>query len=225
MQDWSSYTLSDFLLFSPRVYERMFVLLNQDIWPAQLLFLAAGIAILVGIVRGHPLAPRLGLAALALGWMLVASVFFGGRYEQINWLGSYIAPIAVLQGASLLAFAVFAGERLQCGRIRPLPASMVASAVLLLGLVAYPLVEAAFGRHLAGTQIVFISPDPTAVATLGLAALLRSHLRWPLMVVPVAWCAFTGLTLWTLGRADFFVAPVAAVLAIVVGLFPRARAN
>jgi hypothetical protein len=34
MSEWWSYTLSDFLLFSPRTYYRLFELHNAEWWPA-----------------------------------------------------------------------------------------------------------------------------------------------------------------------------------------------
>ena len=46
MSEWWTYTLSDFLLFSPRTYYRLFELYNDEIWPAQI----AG----AGARRGDP---------------------------------------------------------------------------------------------------------------------------------------------------------------------------
>ena len=45
MSEWWTYELSDFLLFSPRTYYRLFELYNRDVWPAQILALALGVAI------------------------------------------------------------------------------------------------------------------------------------------------------------------------------------
>ena len=46
MSEWWTYSLSDFLLFSPRTYYRLVELYNLAIWPAQLVALAIGAAIL-----------------------------------------------------------------------------------------------------------------------------------------------------------------------------------
>ena len=35
MPEWWTYSLSDFLMFSPRTYYRLFELHNAAIWPAQ----------------------------------------------------------------------------------------------------------------------------------------------------------------------------------------------
>ena len=51
MSEWWTYRLDDFLLFSPRVYWRMFELHNAAFWPLQLLTLAAGLIIIL-LMRG-----------------------------------------------------------------------------------------------------------------------------------------------------------------------------
>ena len=103
MQTWSGYSLSDFLLFSPRVYERLFVLLNQDLWPVQAAFIATGLAIILLVRRRHSLALPLGLLALSLAWANVTIVFFLGRYQAINWLGTARRPAAANAACGALA--------------------------------------------------------------------------------------------------------------------------
>ena len=49
MSEWWTYTLSDFLLFSPRTYYRLFELYNAEIWPAQIVALTLGV-VLVGLL-------------------------------------------------------------------------------------------------------------------------------------------------------------------------------
>ena len=56
MSEWWTYRPEDFLLFSPRVYWRMFELHNAALWPLQVLALAAGLII---IVLTHVAAERL----------------------------------------------------------------------------------------------------------------------------------------------------------------------
>ena len=54
MTEWWTYAPEDFLLFSPRVYWRMFELHNAAVWPSQALALLVGAAILVWVVRPKP---------------------------------------------------------------------------------------------------------------------------------------------------------------------------
>ena len=47
MSEWWTYRPEDFLLFSPRVYWRMFELHNAALWPLHVLTLAAGLIIIL----------------------------------------------------------------------------------------------------------------------------------------------------------------------------------
>ena len=42
MSEWWTYSLSDFLLFSPRTYRRLFELYNAQVWPAHLVAVGLG---------------------------------------------------------------------------------------------------------------------------------------------------------------------------------------
>ena len=46
MSEWWTYRLSNFLLFSPRTYDRLFELYNAAIWPAQAAAFLVGLVIL-----------------------------------------------------------------------------------------------------------------------------------------------------------------------------------
>ena len=48
MAEWWTYRPEDFLLFSPRVYWRLFELHNAAVWPVQVPALLLGAAILIG---------------------------------------------------------------------------------------------------------------------------------------------------------------------------------
>jgi hypothetical protein len=69
-------------------------------------------------------------------------------------------------------------------------------------------------RYLMGRQleVAGLSPDPTAILTLGLLLIARrAHLA--LYVVPVLWCLASGLTLWTMKAPDAFIPVLAAIVA------------
>ncbi len=50
MPEWWTYTLSDFLLFSPRTYYRLIERHNEALWPAQVAAFGLGFVI-VGLLR------------------------------------------------------------------------------------------------------------------------------------------------------------------------------
>ncbi|HBI69285.1 MAG TPA: hypothetical protein DDZ22_09770 [Massilia sp.] len=55
MSQWWTYTLSDLLMFSKPTYFRLFALLNEAVWPAHLVALLAGLALVAAIVRSASL--------------------------------------------------------------------------------------------------------------------------------------------------------------------------
>ena len=97
MAEWWTYSLSDFLLFSPRTYYRLFELYNRAIWPMQLVALALGAAIL-GLLRvGAAWQGRAVAVLLAACWAFVAWAFLLERYSTINWAASYFAVAFLLE--------------------------------------------------------------------------------------------------------------------------------
>ncbi len=219
MSEWWTYTLQDFLLFSPRVYWRMFELHNAAVWPLQIPALLLGAAILVWVVRPRPWSSRAISAILAFAWIWVAVAFLWIRYSTINWAVAYVAPAFGLQ-ALLLGW--FGGFR---DRVRfEVNGSVSGTAgfmLLLYALVVHPFVATFAGRSFEAAEIFGIAPDPTVIATLGLAMMTSGRaLAWLLLVVPLAWCLVSWATLRTMGAPEAWIPLVSAALAAVSRLWP-----
>jgi hypothetical protein len=208
MSEWWTYALSDFLLFSPRVYYRLLELFNRELWPAQLLTLAMG-AVMLGLLwRPRPGGRRVLFAMLGALWIWIAWAFFFERYATINWAAVYVAPVCASQGLLLIGF----------GAARPhlvLHRDITGLSLFAFALLAYPLIAPLLGRSWLAAESFGMMPDPTAVATLAALSIAPGRLRWLLMVIPALWCAVSGATLWAMDSGDFFVAPVGALIAIV----------
>lgn len=212
MSEWWTYRPEDFLLFSPRVYWRMFELHNAQSWPLHLVTIALGLAIILAALqrlKGVGVWSALILAAL---WLLIGWSFMWNRYVAINWAVAYMVPIFGLE-ALLLAIAAARGG-LAFDR-----QDAVARAGLLVagfGVVVYPLLPALFGRPWSESEVFGIAPDPTVLATLGL--LLAASGRFPLLLVPVplAWLLLSGLTLATMGDPQGWIPFLAAGAAVVI---------
>src|ERR1043165_8778655 len=97
MSEWWTYSLTSFLLFSARTYYRLFELINADVWPLQIVTLAAGTAILDLIVRRPAFGGRIVAAILAALWLFVAWAYLLERYDPINFAARYYAICFVLQ--------------------------------------------------------------------------------------------------------------------------------
>jgi hypothetical protein len=219
MSEWWTYTLSDFLLFSPRTYYRLLEIYNAAIWPAQILAVGLGLAI-AGMTRASALDARRGrfiASILATCWLWVAIAFHANRYAMINWAAVYFAWGFGIEAALLTWKGVVRGQ-LRFERPRDL-ASRAGLGIFLFALLAEPLAAPLLGRGWRSAETFGGTPDPTAVATLGLLLLVNDRGRGLLSVLPAIWCAISGATLVAMKAPDFWVPPLAAALAIALGVW------
>lgn len=220
MSEWLSYRPQDFLMFSPRVYERLFVLHNEALWPAPLLALALGVALLLALAFPRPGRIRAGLVLLAAAWAFVAWSFLWQRYAPINWGIRYVVPLFALEALLLLGLGLRRGS-LALPSGWPLPRglgmTLVAYAIFLHPLTALPL-----DRGLVGAEVIGLAPDPLAMATLGMAAMVRpAWLGWALLVIPALWCLTSALTLHLLDSPGAGLPLLAVLLAVVARFWPH----
>ncbi|HYI68812.1 MAG TPA: DUF6064 family protein [Skermanella sp.] len=218
MSEWWTYSLSDFLLFSPRTYYRLFELYNTDLWPAHVLALAAGLAILASMVRDGGRWRSAASLLLAACWVWVAWAFLLGRYATINWAATWFAGLFALQAVLL----VLAGAGGGTAGSQPRPRRAGAITLLVFALAVYPLIGAAVGRPWTQAEVFAMAPDPTALGTLGFALLAPTAARrWLLLAVPLIWCIVSGATLWTMGTSEAPVLPAAGLVALIVAASRR----
>jgi hypothetical protein len=213
MSEWWTYSLSDFLLFSPRTYYRLFELYNLAVWPWHIPAIVLGLVVLASWLRGGAWQGRIIAAILAACWLWVAWAYLVRRYDTINWAASYFA-IGFAVEVALLTWTGLVRNRL---RLRPavdLP-GMTGLGIFLLALLAWPLIGLLVGRPWVQAEIFGIAPDPTVVATLGVL-LAADRTRWELLAFPLLWCAISGATLWTMQSADALLMPTVALLTVVL---------
>jgi hypothetical protein len=212
MSEWWTYSLSDFLMFSPRAYYRLFELYNAAIWPAQLAALALGVAVLVLLLRPRRWRGWVVAAILAGGSVWVGHFYHLQHYATINWAANYFAYLFALE-ALLLSWSGGIRDRL---RFRPPvdPAGAAGLGLVAFAVVIYPLIgPLLLGRPWMQAEVFGVTPDPTVVATLGVLVAAERP-RWLLLVVPLIWCAISGATLWTMGSPDAPIMPAAGAVAL-----------
>lgn len=167
MPEWSSYTLSDFLMFSPRIYWRMVESYNRAFWPLQLPLLAAGLAALWLTYTGTVRAWRPTVLVLAAVWLWVGWAFLWERYATINWAASYMAIAFGVQAVLLAGMAL----RLRQPAATPGLRSRGLGGLLAAAGLVYPLLGLALGRPWVQAEVFGMAPEPTALVTLGLLLL------------------------------------------------------
>ncbi|RYY67111.1 MAG: hypothetical protein EOO24_53515 [Comamonadaceae bacterium] len=117
--EWWTYTLSDFLMFSPQVYGRLVARYNAALWPAQVAAVAAGLALLASCVSAAAARrswwPCLLLAA---AWASCGWGFHWTRYAEIFLAAPWLAAASWLQALLLAGCAL-----LRPAGLAPLPAA------------------------------------------------------------------------------------------------------
>jgi hypothetical protein len=211
MSEWWTYHLSDFLLFAPRTYYRLFELYNAAIWPGQIAAIALGIVILALLLAPGRAGGRVIAVLLAAAWLWVAWAYLWTRYATINWAAPWFAGAFAVEALSLLLVGAVGGGlsfAATADRVR-----RAGVGIFLFALAVQPLIGPLLGRPWRQIEVFGIAPDPTVIATLGILT-ATAGTRWELTVIPLVWCAINGATLWTMEAPDACIVPVVMVLAL-----------
>jgi len=216
MSEWWTYRPSDFLLFSPQTYYRLFELYNTQIWPLQILTLACGVTILVLIRYNPPWQGRVIAAILATIWLWVAWAYHLQRYASINWAANYFAIGFAIEAALLIWIGIIKDHLVFLAAKSTLKNTGLG--IFLFALFIQPLLGAVAGRGWLQSEIFGVAPDPTAVATLGIILLTTKKFYGLLLLIPFLWCAISGTILFTMDSPDALVLPIVAILALFLAL-------
>ncbi|MBT6093363.1 MAG: hypothetical protein HOH04_00670 [Rhodospirillaceae bacterium] len=184
MPEIFTYSLSDFILFSPETYARLFVRYHEAIAPLPWIGFAAGLAIIWLVLRGQG---RWATLLLAAGWIWTGWAFQIEPYAQLNWAATYFGWAFIIQGIALVLAARDGTDR----------SGLV---LLALAVVIHPLIGLITGHAWPTTGLVGTAPDPTAVASLGLALMWRGWRYWGLAIIPAFWCLVSVATAFGLHR-------------------------
>ena len=192
MTEWWTYGLSDFLMFSPETYWRLVARHNAAGWPAQLLTGAVPAALLVVLSGGSAATARAALLVLALAWAWLGHAFYWQHYSEIFLGAPWIAGACGVQSLLLAAAALVPLRRSN-------PAPRLAATALLAAALCYPLLAPLTGHPWTEAEVFAFMPEPTALATLGVAAGLRQvpiAVRLVLAVLPLLSLMLGAATRW-----------------------------
>jgi hypothetical protein len=200
MEEWWSYTISDFLLFSPRTYYRLLQRHNQTVWPTQILTLGVGFTILFLLRQANERHGPMIAAVLAVLWAWVGWGFLWNRYATINWAATYFAWLFAAEALLL----IWTGVLRRSMQFQPARGWTHRFGLWLFvaAVAVYPLLASFMGRPWQQAEVFGIFPDPTVLGTLGLLLMAGWRFHWKLLVIPIVWCMISGATLWAMARTN-----------------------
>jgi len=219
--NWLSYSLSDFLMFGPEVFLRLFMRINQDIWPWQGIAVVMLVAIGALLVRGSVQARRGLLLLVAVAWLWSGAGFLMDYYGPINTPATWFGWAFVLQGALLTVVALVWRWEAEAGP--PALARWLAGVgwVVLVGLAS--LLTVAQAGNWQSVALFAVTPDVTALGAAPLMLVLPRRVRWLFLLLPLVWGLFSVATLWALGTHILITVPGTTLILAVVALLLSPR--
>lgn len=231
LRDLGTYRPSDFLMFAPRTYWRLFELHNEAWWPLPLampLLGLIGLAMLAWRGRGgrRVIVWRWTAAGLAALSAFVGGAFVFERYATINWAAQGLAWMWAALAVLLAALAA-------SGQVRPASDARARRVAVLVALAAmlYPLLAPVTGRPFMQAEVFGLAPDPTAIAVLawllaGSVAAASGPIGWAwraAWVLVLALCATSAATLllldeWQAGVPLLAAGTAAAATGVATGV-------
>jgi len=211
MADWLTYSLSDFIPFAPSTYARLFQTYHAEIWPLW------AVGLLVGLVTVWLLAggrARWAAALLGICWLWTGWAFLIERYQTLNWAGLQMGLFYMAAGVVIAAAGLGAvGRKTRAG-----------AALALLATLGHPLIVGADGLPWDGGGLVGTAPDPTALATLGLALATAGWRRFAIALPAALWCALGVLAAVGMERPALGGAAAAGIILFAVfSVWPAGR--
>lgn len=205
--DWLSYSLQDFLMFGPQVFLRLFIRLNQDVWPWQLLIVPLALLVPWLMCRPAPASRRLAVWLVAAAWIASGAVFLVRYFGEINWPAVWFGWAFVAQGLLMAAGAAFCHlEAIPKGR------AGVFAGLWLTGVGVLPWVTVLQSGELRALAVFGLTPDVTLAASSLVLAMMPRVLLCSLLPIPLLWVLFSAATYWALQTVWLLLLPAATLI-------------
>ncbi|PWQ93169.1 DUF6064 family protein [Leucothrix arctica] len=172
---------------------------NQSLWPFNLLAVLFTLSVPLLIARGSA---RLGLLLLGVSWLWCGGVFHWQYFSNLNWAAPWFGWVFIVEGTLLILAALFLKQGAWISLSSP--CAWLASFMVLLALVVYPLSGLLEERTLTQLEWFPLLPAPVTLVTVALLVLLNSRWRHLLVVIPLLWVVVSGAFASTLGLLELY---------------------
>lgn len=218
--DWLGYSPADLVPFSRDTWLRLVADYNMEHLPAVLTGLGSGVLLLWLVAGAATWRLRLAEALLVPSWLWIAWAFLSQALGTLLWAADWLALGFAVQGLLLLLSTLIpprAGDERWRGSL------LAAWCLMASGVALLPMAQLVSGQAPSTLSWFGSAPTPTAVATLALAVLIPGPRAWLLLPVPLLWCMLASAVQGVFGDPLWPLPAIAALLAVLVRLLPRAR--
>jgi hypothetical protein len=186
---------------------------NAAIWPAQLVALLLGVAIIAMLVTGSRRFVHMASWALALLWLWTGIVCHWLYFASITNMAILFCLAFVFQG---LIFGIFGLKAAKLHQAPRYDAPTILGALYVgYALIAYPLISLASGLGLSQMPAFGVTPNMLALFTIGtllMADRLFPHALW---YIPILWTLVGGTTAFLLGMPQDWILLASGPLALL----------
>jgi hypothetical protein len=200
-------------MFGPQVFLRLFVRINQDFWPWQLVSAVVAIGIPVLLLKRDLRSRRLAVGLMAVAWVVSGFGFLLGYFGPINWPAAWFGWAFVAQAGLLAGAAAFGGVHDQTLRARHL------AVLWLVTVCALPWLAVADSGDWYSVALFGVAPGTTAAAGALAIALLAGPWRWFYLPLLLLWSLFSAAMFWVLQTWWLLFTPLATLLLVGAGFW------
>lgn len=207
--------------FTVEQFFDIFARYNLDLWPWQLVAIAAGLLVVALLYRETRLTAVITLTVLSAMWLVNGIGYHWLYFATINPAARLFAAVFALE-AVLLAAAILLSPELRF-RVDGSAASVFGAVLIVYAVAIYPALGWWAGHRYPAMPMFGVAPCPTTLFTIGL--LLQAPwrtARW-LVAIPALWAAVGGTASFLLGVPQdygLFVALI-GVVALAIGPWRR----
>lgn len=222
IDDLSTYSIRDFILFSSEILLGLYQAYNQDIWPVQIVFMIFVLDAFALVLRKIKWSEKIFFVLLASAWFWTGLVFHQKYFVSINWSARYFSWYFVFEGVCIFLFGAVANQlKFDFRKGFPLWIGMICFGFSIFGPV---LMNIVWGRNWNEILAFGWGPDQTALGTMGILLLLRGRFLWALLfLLALLWCVFAAILFYGLKMIDFYWLGIPSVLVSLGALLKVAR--
>lgn len=205
--------------FTAGEFFAVFVRYNLDVWPIQVILLAAAAATTLLAMRGRPAGARIASWILAALWIWMGAAYHIAYFSRVNPAAYVFGVLFVGQG---FIYAWEGGIRNRLGfRVRWDLLGVIGGVLIVHALLIYPLIGLSLGRVYPASP-TFGLPCPTTIFTFGILLWIDRRVPVHLAMVPLLWAVIGTSAVFSFDIVeDAALAVAGAVTAIL--LFRRNR--